>query len=53
MIRLIVINIEISTHPLIHPLLCPKISATKIYYCGQILGKSDFTDFIDLVSCTD
>ena len=35
------------------PLLCSKISASKIYYCGQILGKTDITDFIDLVSCTD
>ena len=42
--------IEILSHPLIRFLLCSKISASKTYYCGKILGK---TDYIDLVSCTD
>ena len=33
-----------------HPLICPKVSAKKIHYCGKILRE---TDFIDLVSFTD
>ena len=56
MITLIVIIIEISRHPLIRPLLFPKISSSKIYNCRKILGKTDFTDSIDsidLVRCTD
>ena len=45
--------IEIPSYPLIRHLLFPNISASKIYYCGKILGKTYFTDFIELVSCTD
>ena len=41
--------IEVFSHKLICPLLCPKVSANEIHYCGGIWGK---TDFIDLVSCT-
>ena len=42
--------IKVFSHPLISPLLCPKVSAKKIHYCERILGEADF---IDLVSCTD
>ena len=42
--------IEVCRHALICPLLCPKVSAKKINYCGKILRE---TDFIDLVSYTD
>ena len=53
MITPIVRIIEISSHPLICPLLCPKFSVSKIYYCVKILKKTDFIVFIDLVSYTD
>ena len=52
MITLIIIIIDISSHPLIRLLLCPKISDSEIYYCGKILGKTDFTASINLVSVT-
>ena len=41
--------IEVCSHPLICLLLCPKIVAKKIHYCGKILGE---TDFIDLFNYT-
>ena len=41
--------IKVYIHPLICPLLRPKVSFKKIYYCGKNLGE---TDFIDLVNFT-
>ena len=43
--------IGVYSHPLICPLLCPKVAAKKIHYCGKILGETDLTDFIGLFSC--
>ena len=40
--------IKVYNHPLIYPLLCPKVLAEKLHYWMKILRE---TDFIDLVSC--
>ena len=40
--------IEVYSHPLICPLLCPNVSAKRIHYCEKMLR---LTNFIDLVSC--
>ena len=45
--------IEVYSHMLICHLLWPKVSAKKIHYCGNVFGKTDLTDFINSVSCTD
>ena len=38
--------IKVYSHPLIFPLLGPKVSAKKIHYRGKILGESNFVDLV-------
>ena len=40
---------KVYSHPLMCPLLWPKVLGKKIHYCGKILGE---TDFINLFNCT-